>query len=148
MGTTASKLMKGPKPTKSGINAKVDYVREELAGTGITREEAIQKLIKKFPGTKPTYAKSIVYSRCAGLDFKPVRKRGAFVLEEEPKPSKKSTKKAAPPPKKKTAPVGEAPVPPKSKKKLSTKKKKKKKKEHLRPVSSSPDSEGPVVFDP
>ena len=140
MGTTGSKLMKGPKPSKTGLNAKVDYVRNQLVGSGITRDEAIQKLLKKFPGTSPSYARSIVYSRCAGLDFTPVRNR-APRLEEKPKATPKKKAAVAQPkamPEPEVAPkVTRHPAP-----------KTRKKPKFSRPVSSGPTSGEPVVFDP
>ena len=69
---------RGPKPSKNGILAKVQFVETQLAGKGITRLEAVKRLMKKFPEISESYARAIIFSRCTGMSFVAVRaKKGS-----------------------------------------------------------------------
>lgn len=115
MPKTAEVTRKGPVPSKTGITAKMDFVRTQLAGKGLTRGQAVERLIKKYPDTSESYARSIIYSRCVGLDFVGVRNRNGSASKKAPAkkaPAKTPVKAPAKAPAKKApakAPVKKAP---------------------------------------
>lgn len=87
---------RGPKPSRDGIQAKVDFVEHQLAGKGLNRLQAVQRLMKKFPSTSEKYARAIIFSRCVGMDFVPIRQATAKQIVP-PKASVKAPKKVAKP---------------------------------------------------
>ncbi len=53
----------GRKPTKDGLQSKIDWLDREFCKKGKSRAQAIEALTTKYPDISPNYAKTLVYNK-------------------------------------------------------------------------------------
>lgn len=113
----AATTAKGRTPRKGGLHEKIEFVNSNFVAKGLTRPDAVQGLLKKYPDMSENYARTIVYSQMKEYKFESARgkaapkakasKASSKTAPAKKSTSKKSSKKTSAKPKK-AAPVDEA----------------------------------------